>query len=139
VRVLQRLGSQHVLIVHGMNGMDEISLSGETQVGELRDGQIREYTIHPADFGMPVYDSRAFKVANRDESVACIRRALADEEGPVRDVVLLNAGGAIYAADLAGSIAEGVAKARAAVRSGAAAAKVEQFVAATQTAAAAAT
>jgi anthranilate phosphoribosyltransferase len=138
VRVLQRLGSQHVLIVHGMNGMDEISLSGETQVGELRDGQIREYTIHPADFGMPVYDSRAFKVANRDESVACIRRALADEEGPVRDVVLLNAGAAIYAADLVGSIADGVAQAREAVSSGAAAAKVAQFVAATQTAAAAA-
>jgi anthranilate phosphoribosyltransferase len=132
VRVLQRLGSQHVLVVYGVNGIDEVSLSGETMVGELKDGSIREYTIHPSDFGLPVYDSRALKVSNKDESVACIRRALGNEDGPVRDVVLLNAGAALYAADLAASIADGVKLAREAVASGKAQAKLEQFVALTQ-------
>ncbi len=132
VRVLQRLGSQHVLVVYGMNGMDEISLSGETQVGELKAGEVREYTVHPSDFGMPVYDTRVLKVAGKDESVAAIRRALANEDGPVRDIVLLNAAAALYAADVAGSVAEGVRRAREAVASGAAAAKLAQFVATTQ-------
>ena len=128
VRVLQRLGSQHVLVVHGMNGMDEISLSGETLVGELKNGEVREYTVHPSDFGLPVYDSRVLRVANKEESVACIRRALANEEGPVRDVVLLNAGAALYAAGVVPAITEGVKRAREAVASGAAAAKLAQFV-----------
>ncbi|WP_295641321.1 anthranilate phosphoribosyltransferase [uncultured Methylibium sp.] len=132
VRVLQRLGSQHVLVVYGMNGMDEISLSGETQVGELKAGEVREYTVHPSDFGMPVYDTRVLKVAGKDESVAAIRRALANEDGPVRDIVLLNAGAALYTADVAASITEGVKRAREAVASGAAARKLEQFVATTQ-------
>ncbi|MEP7282521.1 MAG: anthranilate phosphoribosyltransferase [Rubrivivax sp.] len=132
VRVLQRLGSEHVLVVYGTNGMDEISLSGETMVGELKDGQVHEYLVHPSDFGLPVYDSRVLKVANRDESVQCIRRALADEDGPVRDIVLLNAGAALYAAGVASDIGEGVGRAREAVRSGAAQARLEQFVAATQ-------
>jgi anthranilate phosphoribosyltransferase len=113
VRVLQRLGAEHALVVYGMNGMDEISLSGETLVGELRDGEIREYRIHPSDFGLPVYDSRVLKVANRDESVQCIQRALANEDGPVRDIVLLNAGAALYCAGVAESIADGVKRARA--------------------------
>ena len=80
VRVLQRLGSEHVMVVHGMNGMDEISLSGETLVGELKDGQVREYLVHPSDFGLPVYDSRVLKVASTQESVQCIQRALANED-----------------------------------------------------------
>src|SRR6202165_2958523 len=71
VRVLQRLGSEHVMVVYGQNGMDEVSLSGETLVGELKDGQVREYTVHPSDFGLPVYDSRVLRVANQQESVAC--------------------------------------------------------------------
>jgi len=133
VRVLQRLGSSHVMIVHGMNGLDEISLSGETLIGELKDGQIREYTVHPADFGLPVYDVRSLKVANKEESVQCIRRALANEEGPVRDIVLLNAGAALYAADVTSSLADGVAAAREAVASGRAAAKLAQYVATTHT------
>jgi anthranilate phosphoribosyltransferase len=137
VRVLQRLGSEHVLIVHGMNGLDEISLSGETMIGELKNGQIHEYVVHPADFGLPVYDSRVLRVANKEESVGCIRRALGNEEGPVRDIVLLNAGAALYAADVVGSIADGVRAAREAVASGAALAKLSQFVATTQTIAAA--
>ena len=131
VRVLQRLGSDHVMVVHGMNGMDEISLSGETLVGELKGGEVREYTIHPSDFGLPVYDSRVLKVANKDESVLCIQRALANEDGPVRDIVLLNAGAALYCAGVAGSVADGVRRAREAVASGKALAKLSQFVAMT--------
>ena len=132
VRVLQRLGSDHVMVVYGQNGMDEVSLSGETLVGELKDGEVREYVVHPSDFGLPVYDSRVLRVANQQESVACIRRALANEDGPIRDIVLLNAGAALYCAGVAGSVAEGVKRAREAVASGAAQAKLEQFVAVTQ-------
>jgi anthranilate phosphoribosyltransferase len=132
VRVLQRLGSDHVMVVYGQNGMDEISLSGETLVGELKDGEVREYAVHPSDFGLPVYDSRVLRVANQQESVACIRRALANEDGPVRDIVLLNAGAALYCAGVAGTVADGVRRAREAVASGAAQAKLEQFVAVTQ-------
>jgi anthranilate phosphoribosyltransferase len=128
VRVLQRLGSEHVMVVYGMNGMDEVSLSGETMVGELKDGNVREYTVHPSDFGLPVYDSRVLKVANRDESVLCIQRALANEDGPVRDIVLLNAGAALYCSGVAASVAEGVKRAREAVASGKALAKLSQFV-----------
>ncbi|MBL8360838.1 MAG: anthranilate phosphoribosyltransferase [Rubrivivax sp.] len=131
VRVLQRLGSEHVMVVYGMNGMDEISLSGETLVGELKGGEVREYVVHPSDFGLPVYDSRVLKVAGTQESVQCIQRALANEDGPVRDIVLLNAGAALYCADVAGSVAEGVRRARDAVASGAALAKLSQFVSVT--------
>ena len=132
VRVLQRLGSDHVMVVHGMNGMDEVSLSGETLVGELKNGEVREYVVHPSDFGLPVYDSRVLKVASKEESVQCIQRALADEDGPVRDIVLLNAGAALYCAQVATSVTDGVKRAREAVGSGKALAKLSQFVAATQ-------
>ncbi|GMV48143.1 MAG: anthranilate phosphoribosyltransferase [Pseudomonadota bacterium] len=132
VRVLQRLGSEHVMVVYGMNGMDEVSLSGETLVGELVAGEVREYTVHPSDFGLPVYDARVLRVADKEESVACIQRALADEDGPVRDVVLLNAGAALYCAGVAASVGEGVKRAREAVASGAALAKLSQWVALTQ-------
>jgi len=88
--------------------------------------------VHPSDFGLPVYDSRVLRVANQQESVACIRRALSNEDGPVRDVVLLNAGAALYCAGVAGSVGEGVKRAREAVASGAAQAKLAQFVAVTQ-------
>lgn len=132
VRVLQRLGSQHVMVVHGVNGMDEISLSGETVVGELRDGQVREYAIHPSDFGLPVYDARTLRVANAQESAQCIRRALSNEDGPIRDVVLLNAGAALYCAQVAASVSEGVQRARESVASGAAMRRMEQFIQMTQ-------
>jgi anthranilate phosphoribosyltransferase len=128
VRVLQRLGSEHVMVVYGQNGMDEISLSGETLVGELKGGEIKEYAVHPSDFGLPVYDSRVLRVANKEESVQCIQRALADEDGPVRDIVLLNAGAALYCAGVAASVSDGVRRAREAVASGAALAKLSQFV-----------
>jgi anthranilate phosphoribosyltransferase len=131
VRVLQRLGSEHVMVVYGMNGMDEISLSGETHVGELIKGQVKEYAVHPSDFGLPVYDSRVLKVTNKEESVQCIQRALANEDGPVRDVVLLNAGAALYCANVASSVADGVRRAREAVASGAALARLSHFVAVT--------
>ena len=132
VRVLQRLGSEHAMVVYGMNGMDEISLSGETLVGELHQGEVREYAVHPSDFGLPVYDTRVLRVANREESVECVKRALANEDGPVRDIVLLNAGAALYCAGVAASVTEGVKRAREAVASGAAMAKLNQFVAVTQ-------
>lgn len=132
VRVLQRLGSDHVMVVFGMNGMDEISLSGETLVGELKNGEVREYVVHPSDFGMPVYDSRVLKVADKAESVQCIQRAFANEDGPLRDIVLLNAGAALHCANVVTSVADGVKRAREAVASGAAAKKLNQFVAATQ-------
>jgi len=131
VRVLQRLGSEHVMVVYGMNGMDEVSLSGETLVGELKNGEVREYVIHPSDFGLPVYDSRVLRVADKEESVGCIQRVMANEDGPVRDVVLLNAGAALYCANVVSSITDGVRRAREAVASGAAAAKLSQFVALT--------
>jgi anthranilate phosphoribosyltransferase len=108
--------------------MDEVSLSGETLVGELKAGEVREYVVHPSDFGLPVYDSRVLRVANQQESVQCIQRALANEDGPVRDVVLLNAGAGLYCAGVAASVAEGVKRAREAVASGAALAKLSQFV-----------
>ena len=131
VRVLQRLGSEHVMVVYGMNGMDEISLSGETLVGELKNGEVREYMVHPSDFGMPVYDTRVLKVADKAESVQCIQRAFANEDGPVRDIVLLNAGAALYCANVVSSVSDGVRMAREAVASGKALAKLSQFVAVT--------
>jgi anthranilate phosphoribosyltransferase len=131
VRVLQRLGSEKVMVVHGMNGMDEISLSGETMVGELRDDQIYEYMIHPSEFGLPVFDSNVLRVGSRAESVALILRALSDEEGPVRDIVLLNAGAALYCADVADSIKDGVQRAKVAVSSGAAKRKLQDLITAT--------
>jgi anthranilate phosphoribosyltransferase len=112
--------------------MDEISLSGETMVGELLGDQIKEYVIHPSQFGLPVFDSNVLRVGSRAESVQFILRALSDEDGPVRDIVLLNAGAALYCADVAESIKEGVQLARIAVSSGAALAKLKEFVAATQ-------
>jgi anthranilate phosphoribosyltransferase len=132
VRVLQRLQAEHVMVVYGMNGMDEISLSGETLIGELVNGEVKEYTVHPSEFGLPVYDTRVLKVANKEESVQCIQRAFANEDGPIRDIVLLNAGGALYCAGVVPSIADGVKRAREAVASGKALAKLSQFVAVTQ-------
>jgi anthranilate phosphoribosyltransferase len=93
---------------------------------------VREYVVHPSDFGLPVYDSRVLKVANKQESVQCIQRVLANEDGPLRDIVLLNAGAALYCAGVAASVSEGVKRAREAVASGAAAAKLSRFVAVSQ-------
>jgi len=128
VRVLQRLGAQHALVVWGKDNMDEVSLGAGTMVGELINGTIREYEIHPEDFGMQMIASRNLRVANKDESMTKIMAALNGEPGPAHDIVLLNAGTALYAAGVTASIAEGVEKARATIASGAALAKLDQFV-----------
>ena len=132
VRVLQRLGSRHVLVVHGLDGLDEISLCGETLVGELREGQVREYTVRPADFGLRSCELQELQVASPAESVARVREVLDDRPGPARDVVLLNAGFALYAADVAASAADGVELARRALADGSAKARLAQFVACTR-------
>jgi anthranilate phosphoribosyltransferase len=132
VRVLQRLGSKHVLVVYGKDGMDEVSLGAATMVGELKDGEVREYEIHPEDFGLHMKSNRGLKVSGALESKEMVLEALSGIEGTPREIVTLNAGAALYAADVAGSIAEGIERARAAIASGAAKKKLEQFVALTQ-------
>jgi anthranilate phosphoribosyltransferase len=132
VRVLQRLGAQHALVVWGRDNMDEVSLGAGTMVGELIDGQIREYEIHPEDFGLSMIASRNLKVLDAAESKAKIMEALRGEPGPAHDIVALNAGTALYAAGVASSIEDGLKRARAAIASGAALAKLDQFVSVTR-------
>src|SRR5450830_926825 len=132
VRVLQRLGAQHAIVVYGRDNMDEVSLGAATMVGELVNGEIREYEIHPEDFGMSMIASRNLKVADSIESKAKMMEALRGEPGAASDIVALNAGTALYAAGVASSIEDGLARARTAVSSGAALAKLEQFVQVTQ-------
>ncbi len=132
VRVLQRLGASHVMVVYGMNNMDEVSLSGPTMVGELREGVVTEYTIHPEDFGLPVYGDKQLKVSSSDESKEKLLEALSGKEGAARDIVILNAGVALYAANKCSTIQEGIKAARDALMSGAARAKLDQFVTVTQ-------
>jgi anthranilate phosphoribosyltransferase len=132
VRALQRLGAVHAMVVYGRDGMDEVSLGAATMVGEYKDGGIQEYEIHPEDFGLTMASNRAFKVETPAQSMALMRSVLDDEPGPARDIVILNAGVALYAADLAATMAEGVALAREALASGKARAKMHQFVARTK-------
>ena len=127
VRVMQRLGAKHVLIVHGKDGMDEASLGAATLVGELKDGQVREYEIHPEDFGMAMTSNRSIRVSSREESALMIMEALNNQEGTARDIVGLNAGLAIYAANHADSIEQGLRMAFEAIANGAAREKLEQF------------
>ncbi len=136
-RVLQRLGSRHVLIVHGRDGLDEITLSGDTLVAELKDGEVREYTINPSQFGIAEHDGSLLKATSREASLAIVQRVLDNEPGPARDIVLLNAGAALYAGNVADSLADGVERARAALANGAAAQKLGAFIAATKRLAAA--
>jgi anthranilate phosphoribosyltransferase len=128
VRALQRLGAEHALVVYGRDGMDEVSLGAATMVGEFKDGEIREYEIHPEDFGLTMASNRTLKVSTPAESLALVRSVLAGEPGPARDIVVLNTGVALYAANVAPTIADGVARAREAIASGKAAAKMTQFV-----------
>jgi anthranilate phosphoribosyltransferase len=132
VRALQRLGAEHALVVYGRDGMDEVSLGATTLVGELRNGEIREYDIHPEDFGFAMSSQRALKVNNPEESKALLMAVLRNEASAARDIVLLNAGVALYAANVAPDIAQGVTLAREALVSGRALKKLEQFVARTQ-------
>ena len=127
-RVLQRLGARHVMIVYGLEGMDEISLSGPTMVGELRDNTVREYHIAPQDVGLKTQDASAIKVDGVEQSKALVLSALANEAGAARDIVALNAGAGIYVAGLAPSVAGGVQKALAVIASGAARKKLDAFV-----------
>ena len=129
VRALQRLGAEHALVVYGRDGMDEVSLGAATLVGELKNGQITEYEIHPEDFGLQMASSRALKVDTPEQSRQMLRAVLAGEAGAAREIVCLNAGAALYAANVASDIASGIARARAAIDSGAASAKLEQLVA----------
>ncbi len=135
VRVLQRLGATRALVVWGKDGLDEVTLGGATLVGELRDGVVREYEIHPEDFGIAMSATRNVAVADAEGSKALLLEALNNIPGTAREIVALNAGTALYAAARAGSIAEGIAQAREVLSSGAALAKLKAFVAATQAAA----
>ena len=131
-RVLQQLGSQHVLVVCGSDGLDEITLTGETYVAELKDGTIREYTISPEQFGLPLQRNLdEIKVADSRESLSMMNAVLVGEAGAARDIVLLNAAAALYAGNVASSLTEGMAAAREAIDSGRAKAKQEEFIAAT--------
>jgi anthranilate phosphoribosyltransferase len=135
-RVLQRLGSRRVMIVHGLESLDEISLSGPTLIGELRDGEVREYMIEPRDVGLRTCDPEAVRVDGVEKSKAMLLAALENEDGAPRDIVALNAGASIYVAGLTATLAEGVARARETLQSGAARRKLDEFVSTTQAAAA---
>jgi anthranilate phosphoribosyltransferase len=132
VRVLQQLGAKHALVVWGRDGMDEISLGAATLVGELRNGEVREYEVEPEDFGLAMASSRNLRVENASESRAMLIEALEGRRGVPHDVVCLNAGAALYAADVARDIDEGIELARATIASGAARAKMDAFVATTR-------
>jgi anthranilate phosphoribosyltransferase len=132
VRVLQRLGARHVLVVYGKDGMDEVSLGAATMVGELKDGEVREYEIHPEDFGLHMKSNRGLKVSSAGESKELVLEALSNVDGTPREIVAFNAGTALYAGGIAPSIVEGIAQAREAVASGAAKKKLNEFVAVTQ-------
>ena len=135
IRVLERLGARHAITVHGEDGLDEISISGATLVGELKNGQVKEYTVHPGQFGLPVHDIGELRVANVEESRTMVMAALENHPGAARDVVALNAGAAIYVAGKAASMEEGVLLAGKVMASGAARAKLDEFVKFTQAAA----
>ena len=132
VRALQRLGAEHALVVYGKDGMDEVSLGAATLVGELKNGEISEYEIHPEDFDLPMASNRALKVETPQQSLSMLNAVLDNEPGAARDIVILNAGVALYAANVAASMQDGIARARVAIESGVALAKRNQFVAATQ-------
>lgn len=132
VRVLQKMGLKRALVVWGRDNLDEVSLGASTLVGELSDGKVREYDIHPEDFGIRMYASRNFQVANAEESKKIVLDTLNNKPTPAADIIALNAGAALYAAGKACSIADGLAQARAAIESGAARMKLDQFVGFTQ-------
>ncbi|MDC6705792.1 hypothetical protein OEZ83_25850, partial [Leclercia adecarboxylata] len=120
------------LVVYGRDGLDEISLGAGTLVGELKDGVVREYEIHPEDFGLRMAGTRALRVDDPEQSRAMLMQVLQGESGPARDIVCLNAGAALYAAGVAADIGAGLARAQAAIDSGAALAKLRELVAYTQ-------
>jgi anthranilate phosphoribosyltransferase len=129
VRALQRLGAEHAIVVYGRDGMDEVSLGAGTLVGELKNGEIREYEIHPEDFGMVMASNRALKVDTAEASKAMLLGVLDNQSGAAKDIVILNAGVALYAANVADSMEAGIQLARVAIESGAAKAKLQALVA----------
>ena len=131
-RVLQELGAKRALVVWGRDGMDELSLGAASLVGELRDGKVREYELHPEDFGIGMAASRNLRVNDAEESRAMLLEALNNKPGLPRDIVCLNAGAALYVAGVADTVAHGIEAARAALASGDARAKLEHFIATTQ-------
>ncbi|GAC1606417.1 MAG: anthranilate phosphoribosyltransferase [Ramlibacter sp.] len=133
VRALQRLGAEHAVVVYGRDGMDEVSLGAATMVGELKDGVITEYEIHPEDFGMAMASNRALRVETPQQSRAMLLGVLDNQPGPAREIAILNAGVALYAAGVAPDIKDGIARARAAVESGAARARLDRLVAVSKT------
>jgi len=132
VRVLQALGARNAMVVWGRDGMDELSLGAATLVGELRNGEVREYEVEPEDFGLAMASSRNLKVENAEQSMAMLLDAVEGKPGVPHEIVCLNAGAALYTAGVSDSIADGIAAARQAVASGAARAKIDQFVAVTR-------
>jgi anthranilate phosphoribosyltransferase len=132
VRALQRLGAQHAVVVYGKDGMDEVSLGAATMVGELKNGEVSEYEIHPEDFGLTMASNRALRVETPAQSKAMLEAVLAGERGAATDIVALNAGAALYAADVAPTLAAGVAMAQAAIADGSARDKLDAFVAFTK-------
>ena len=130
--VLHRLGSRHVMVVHGLEGLDEISIAGPTMIGEVKNGEVKEYRITPADFGFSTHDNAAIRVDDAEKSKAMLLDAISDKPGAARDIVALNAGASIYVAGLAASHADGVKKALSTMASGAARRKLDQFVAFTK-------
>jgi len=131
--VLKQLGSNHVMVMHAEDGMDEISISSPTRVAELKHGEITSYTISPADFGMDLASLDELRVDSAEQSLAMIRGVLADNPGPAHDIVCLNAGAAIYVAGCADSLAAGVEAARVAISSGKAAEVLQNLVAKSNT------
>ena len=132
VRVMERLGAKHVMVVHGKDGMDEVSLGAATLVGELKDGKVSEYEVHPEDFGMRMASNRTLRVDSAQESKDVVLSVLDNVAGTAREIVILNAGTALYVANGADSIGQGIAQAREAIASGAARAKLDEFVRFTQ-------
>jgi anthranilate phosphoribosyltransferase len=128
VRALERLGAQHAIVVYGRDGLDEVSLGAATLVGELKDGVVREYDIHPEDFGLQMVSTRALRVETPEQSRAMLLSVLDNEPGAARDIVVLNTGVALYAANVVTSIEDGMARARDVLASGAAKAKLDQLV-----------
>ena len=129
VRALQRLGAEHAVVVYGRDGMDEVSLGAGTLVGELKDGSIREYEIHPEDFGLVMASNRSLKVETAEDSRAMLLGVLNNQTGPAKDIVVLNAGVALYVANVADTMQAGIALARVAIESGAAKTKLDALVA----------
>ena len=136
VRVMERLGAKHVMVVHGKDGMDEVSLGASTLVGELKDGTIREYEIHPEDFGLRMASNRSLRVEDAAESKDVVLSVLDNLPGTALEIVVFNSGVALYVANSAESIGQGVAMAREALASGAARAKLDEFARFTQSCAA---